>query len=303
VRVRHRPALATWGLVAVALVAVSFSAPITAATAAPALAVAFWRNAMGTAATVPVVAWRRRRAFLRGLPPDAWRYGGLAGVLLAVHFIAWLPSLRMTSITAATALVCTSPMWTVAFDLVRRVPVPRGVIGGTALALAGVVAITGVDAATSWRAAAGDALALVGAISVAGYMAAGERVRRATSTGEYTVLAYGVCALVVLPVCLLSGTPLGGWSSRTWIELVVLTASAQLLGHTLLNAALPRLGATPVALAVLLEVPGAALVGWAWLGLTPPVAVLPGTVLMLMGLAVVVRSRPATRQQGVVEVT
>ena len=35
---------------------------------------------------------------------------------------------------------------------------------------------------------------------------------------------------------------------------------------------------------MLLEVPGASLVAWAWLGQVPPLAVLPGTVLVLAGL-------------------
>jgi drug/metabolite transporter (DMT)-like permease len=162
-----------------------------------------------------------------------------------------------------------------------------------------VLAITGVDAADSARAAAGDALALAGAVAFAGYVAVGERVRRTAATAEYTLVAYGSCALAVLPVCLLAGVPLGGWSARTWTELAVLTVCAQLLGHSVLNAALPRVGATPLALANLFEVPGAALIAWAWLDRPPPAAVVPGAALMLAGLAVVVTGRPP----GVVEVT
>jgi drug/metabolite transporter (DMT)-like permease len=119
----------------------------------------------------------------------------------------------------------------------------------------------------------------------------GDRVLRTASTAVYTLLAYGVCALLLLPVCLATGTQLVGFTQRTWIELAIVTIGAQLLGHTLLNAALPRIGVTPVALAILLEVPGATLVAWAWLGRVPPLSVLPGTLLMLLGLVIVVRSR------------
>jgi len=58
---------------------------------------------------------------------------------------------------------------------------------------------------------------------------------------------------------------------------------------------------TPMALAILLEVPGASLVAWAWLGRVPPPAVLPGTALMLLGLIVVVRSRNASSNGQVAE--
>jgi len=95
---------------------------------------------------------------------------------------------------------------------------------------------------------------------------------------------------VLAPVSLLLGQPLAGWGPRTWVELGVLTLAAQLLGHTALNAALPTVGATPLSLAILLEVPGATLVAWAWLGQRPPVLVLPGVVLILSGLWVVVKA-------------
>jgi drug/metabolite transporter (DMT)-like permease len=92
-----------------------------------------------------------------------------------------------------------------------------------------------------------------------------------------------------------------GFSQRTWIELAIVTIGAQLLGHTLLNAALPQIGVTPMALAILLEVPGASLVAWAWLDRVPPLAVLPGTVLMLLGLVVVVRSRRVANNRPVAD--
>jgi drug/metabolite transporter (DMT)-like permease len=277
-------------MVAVAVVGISSSAPVTAATAAPILAVAFWRNLVGAAVSGGWVGARERDGPAL-LPGRARWLAALAGVLLAVHFVTWFSGLRLTSVTASTALVCTTPVWTVGYDLVRRVPVPRAVLVGVLLAMAGVVAITGVDAARSGDALLGDVLSLVGAIAAAGYVVVGDRVMRTASTAVYTLLAYGACAAVLLPACLVTGIQLVGFSQRTWIELAIVTIGAQLLGHTLLNAALPRIGVTPVALAILLEVPGASLVAWAWLGRVPPLSVLPGTALMLLGLVIVVRSR------------
>jgi drug/metabolite transporter (DMT)-like permease len=281
-----------WLLVALAVVGISSSAPVTAATAAPVLAVALWRNLVGAAVSGIWVGLRERHGPAALVGRTRW-FAMLAGVLLAVHFVTWFTGLRLTSVTAATALVCTTPIWTVGFDLVRRVPVPRPVLAGVLLAMIGVLAITGVDAARSRDALLGDLLSLVGAITAAGYVVLGNRVMRTTSTAVYTLYAYGACALLLLPVCLLSGTQLVGFSGQTWIELAVVTIGAQLMGHTLLNVALPTIGVTPVALAILLEVPGASLVAWAWLGQVPPLSVLPGTGLMLLGLVLVVRSRRA----------
>lgn len=289
-----------WGLVAAALVGVSLAAPIGSATAAPALAVAFWRAAFGTLATAPVVALASRRE-LAALPAASWRWSVVSGLFLTAHFALWLPSLRLTSVTVSTALVVTGPVWTVAWERLRGGRVPRGVVVGVALAFAGVLVMTGVDAGTSTRALVGDLLALGGGMAAAGYTLVGEQVRRTTSTGVYTLVAYGTTALLLAPLCLLAGLPLAGYASRTWVELVVLAVAAQIVGHTFLNAALPAVGATPLSLAILLEIPGASLVAWAWLGEVPAPAVVPGAVMVLVGLALVVRARGRARNEALVE--
>lgn len=297
----------TWLAVGIGVLGISLAAPIGAATAAPALAVAFWRSAAGAAATVPLVAAgglsRDRPGAasagpfgglvgrgVRGLGRETWTGCLAAGGLLAVHFALWLPSLRLTSVTASTALVATTPVWTVLIGRRQGVAVPRAVWAGVGLALSGVLLVTGVDAGRGAGALLGDVLAVAGGMASAGYVVVGERVRRSTPTTVYTLVAYATCALLLLPVCLGTGTALAGWGPRTWVELAVLTLAAQLLGHSLLNAALPVAGATPVALAILLEVPGAAVVAWLWLGSVPPWTVVPGALLVLAGLVAVLRA-------------
>jgi drug/metabolite transporter (DMT)-like permease len=199
-------------------------------------------------------------------------------------------------VTASTALATTTPLWTVALLRLQGNVVPRGVVGGVVLALAGVVVVTGVDASGSAAALQGDLLALGGGIAGAGYVVVGAQVRRTVGTASYTLVAYTTCALALLPVCLLTGSSLSGYSARAWVELGLLTLLAQLLGHSLLNRALRSAGATTVALAILLEVPGASLVAWLWLGQVPPVAVVPGALLVLVGLAVVIRAQASSRR-------
>ncbi|WP_426566037.1 DMT family transporter [Angustibacter sp. McL0619] len=288
----------TAALLAIGVVAVSFSAPIAATTAAPALAVAFWRNAFASAGVVPF-AVIRRRAELRRLWSQERRVLGtavLAGLALAVHFGLWIPSLRMTSVAASTALVTTTPLWTLGIDWARGNRPRAGVLAGVLVAFAGVLVITGVDAGSSSRQLLGDALALAGGAAAAVYTVLGSSVRRTTSTASYTAIAYSVCALALLPVCLLGQQQLVGFDAQTWAELLALTLTAQLLGHSLLNRALRTAGATTVALAILFEVPGAVIIAWAFYGQQPPVAVIPGAILVLVGLALVVRSRTTPRR-------
>lgn len=292
----------TTGVIGVGVLAVAFSAPLITAIAAPALAVAFWRNALGAAAGAPftLVTRRQELAALFGPHRRTLALAVLAGLALALHFGLWIPSLRLTTVTASTSLVATTPLWTVVITRLQGRAVPRGVVVGVVLALVGVLVVTGVDASGSAAALRGDLLALGGGAAGAGYVVAGAEVRRTVGTASYTLIAYSTCALVMLAACLLSGASLSGYSARTWVELGLLTLSAQLLGHSLLNRALRSAGATTVALATLLEVPGASLVAWVWLGQVPPAAVVPGAVLVLAGLAVVIRTQ-STSRRAVVE--
>ena len=127
----------------------SSSAPLIAFAAAPALAIAFWRNLLAVAVLSPF-SLARRRAEFRALDRRAGRREGLfcvlSGVALAAHFATWMPSAQLTSVAAATALGATQPVWQ---GLIARWPGPaaaaRSVWVGIAVAVAGAVVATGAD--------------------------------------------------------------------------------------------------------------------------------------------------------------
>jgi drug/metabolite transporter (DMT)-like permease len=149
-----------------------------------------------------------------------------------------------------------------------------------------VITGTGVDpSGTAFR---GDLLALAGAIGGAVYTAFGEHARATISTTSYTAICYPVCALALLVLCLAAGVPLAGFPATAWLVLVGLTVGPQLLGHSLFNFSLRRVSATTVSVVVLLEVPGAALIGWLWLGQTVRPAVWPGLAMLMAGVVIVV---------------
>ncbi|MFE3683727.1 DMT family transporter [Streptomyces sp. NPDC059095] len=279
-------------LLGVALASVSLSAPLIAATAAPALAVAFWRNALAVGALTPV-AWFKYRARLRALTR---REVGLtlgAGALLALHFGLWLPSLSMTSVASSTALCTTTPIWTTLALRLRGHRPPAQVWSGTLAACVGVLLLTGVDLSLSSRALAGDVLALGGGIAAAGYVLLGAEVRRTVDTVPYTYLCYGTAAAGLLAASLVSGADLTSYDAGTWVKLAVLTLAAQLLGHSLLNRVVASLGPSVTSTAILLETPGAALIAALWLGQQPPALAYPALLVILAGLALVVRANRA----------
>lgn len=276
-------------LLSVALVAVSTSGPLIAATAAPALAIAFWRNALASGVLLPVVLATCRDE-LRGLDRHERRLAALAGLLLALHFATWIPALGYTSVASATALVATQPVWAALLSGARGVPVSRPVWVGIGVAMSGVLLLTGVDLQISSEALLGDALALAGGAFAAAYMVAGSEVRRSVSTTTYTFLCYSTTALLLLVVCVAGRQALSGYDAETWLKLLALTAGAQLLGHSLFNRVLRTTSPTVVSLSVLLEIPGAALIAAVFLGQTPPLLAVPAAVLLVSGLALVIRA-------------
>ena len=284
-------------LLAVAVVAVSTSAPMIAACAAPALAIAFWRSLLGAGFTAPLLAIKGLAEF-RQLTRRQWVWLVSAGLFLGAHFATWIPSIRFTSVASAAALVATQPVWAALIARSMGARVDRGVWVGIAVSLAGVLVLTGIDFSIDPRSLIGDGLALIGAVLAAAYVTTGERARQSLSTVNYTTVAYLVSALALLPLCMGFGVQMWGYSARDWLLILGLTLIAQLLGHTVVSIVLQSTSATVVSLAILFELPGAIIVAGLFLGQLPSPQVIPALLLLGAGLVVVIR---ASRSQEPVE--
>ncbi|GAA0740482.1 DMT family transporter [Dactylosporangium roseum] len=284
--------LPTIAALVVSIMAISSSAPLIVFAAAPALAIAFWRNAIAVAGLAPVALTRRRFEVRDLLRPGAGRrtlgISALSGLCLAVHFGTWVPSAKLTSVAMSVALVSTTPVWTALISAVRGIHVPRSAWAGIGLAVAGVAIATGADPDLSGRALLGDGLALAGGVAAAGYTIFGERARASIATTTYTTICYSICAVVLVATCLVTRADLVGYDPGTWLAIAGMTLGPQLLGHTLINYALRRVSATTVAVLLLLEVPGALLIAWLLLDQLPAARTLPGIGILLAGVAVVV---------------
>jgi len=285
----RRPPAADFGLLAIAVAAVGTSGPLIAATVAPALAIAFWRNVFGTAALGPFALWRHR-AELRGLRRADWLLCMAGGVALAAHFSTWTPSLSMTSVASATAFVAAQPVFAALIAVARGEHMARRAWGGILFALLGVIALSAADLHVSGRAFAGDLVALLAGALAAVYMTIGAKARQRVSLAPYAVICYGTASLLLGALALCFHQHLTGFSGSAWLKIVCLTIGAQLLGHTVFNRVLKTTSATVVSVTILLEVPIAALIAALWLGQVPSLLAIPGAAMILAGLVVVVTS-------------
>jgi drug/metabolite transporter (DMT)-like permease len=274
-------------LLANGVAGVSSSAVLVRLTAAPALAIGFWRNTLAVAVLAPI-AMVRHRGEVRTLSRRSRGLLVAAGALLALHFALWIPSLALTGVAASTVLVTTTPVWVA---LIGRVVlgerVGRTSAVGIAVAIVGAIVITGGDLGdASGRAVAGDLLALGGAIAAAGYVVLGRSLRRSVSLPVYATSVYAVAATVLAAAMLVTGTPFAGYAPEVWGLFAAMAAGPQLLGHTVFNLLLGELDAWIVALAVTAEPVGATILGFLVLGEVPSGVEVVGGLLTLTGIAV-----------------
>jgi drug/metabolite transporter (DMT)-like permease len=99
--------------------------------------------------------------------------------------------------------------------------------------------------------------------------------------------------MTALPMALIAGNEITNFAGKEWLVLLGLIVGAQLLGHTMFNSVLKRVSPAIVSLIVFFEVPLSALLALWWLGQKPPIGIIPGIVLILIGCVLVV-----TRTRG-----
>lgn len=271
-----------WVLLAVGVLGASVSAIfIVYARDAEPLAISFWRVFSGAAVLLPFAG-----AGLKAMEPRQVWLPAIAGVLLAAHFATWITSLELTTIAASVLLVTSSPAFValIAWWLLKERLARVGLVG-IVLTIAGAAFVVGGDLSGSRF--TGNLLALAGAVAVGGYMLVGQVSRRELGIFEYSVITYSVAGIVLLPIALASGAPLGGYDSQTWWALAGLLVGPQLLGHTVLNFVLKDFGATVIAVAVMAEPLIAAGLAYLLFGEVPSLLIYPGAACILLGIYLV----------------
>ena len=283
-------------ILGVGVVVVSFAAiliRLAQAEGASSLAIAAVRLTVAAVVLAPF-AWLRAGGEMLRLPRRELLLCILSGALLAAHFWAWITSLEHTSVASSTALVTTNPLWVALASAIFLRERPGGAaIVGIMLTIGGSVLIFAADASRTPGPEAspmpGNVLALVGAISASGYLLVGRALRARVSLTAYIWLAYSTAAVLLLVAATASGVSFLSLPSPAWLFMVALALGPQLIGHTTFNWALRRLTATFVAVAILGEPVGAAILAWLFFeeGFSP--LQLIGFVLLLAGIFVAAR--------------
>ena len=248
-----------------------------------------------------IPALSKHRAELRNLNRTELLLGLVSGIFLAIHFATWITSLEFTSVTNSVVLVSTSPLWVALLaPIFLKEKLTKTVIFGMILTLIGGTIIGfsegctldgGISCASSSgiglaEASKGNFLALAGALAVAGYLLIGRRLRAKMSLIPYIFLVYGMAAIVLLIMVIVSGQSLFGYSPLIYLWLLLMAIFPQLVGHSTYNWALRYLPVALVSVVTLGEPIGSSILAFIILKEAPSALQLLGGVLILAGIYV-----------------
>ena len=207
-----------------------------------------------------------------------------AGLLLALHYAAWMTSLSFASTFVSTALVCTQPLFVAALSgVLLHEPIKRECIPGAVIAIIGAALIALLSMGGEHGSLLGDVLALMGAVFIAGHWLCGRAARK-----KLPALGYMTFVSIVTAFCLLCMSPSVGGFKVTLSSLggiIVLALACTLGGHALMTYLLGFVSADVVSFALLAEPIGAAI--WALLLFDEKVSMplIIGGATVIIGLA------------------
>ena len=281
------PAAKDLGLLSLGVIGVGTSGPVIAASIMPVPSLIFWRNLGGSLMTLPF-------ALRHKLDRTGVKWAILAGVVLAIHFVGFFLSMRMTSVTAGTAIVATQPIFAAFFVKLTGGHIPKKAWLGMLISFTGVLVVTGIDLQLDRKSFLGDIAALVSGALAAAYMLIGSKAQQHLETTSYTTICYFVCAMTALPMAIFLGYEIINFDAKEWWILLGLILGAQILGHTMFNLTLKRVSPAVVSMIVFFEVPVAALLSFIFkIGKEPTLSIIPGVILILTGcILVVLRTKP-----------
>ena len=272
-------------MILIGIFGISLSSIFVRFSPAPSAVTAAWRLLWTVLLMTPAVVGSRdiRREF-RSLSRSTALLSLASGVFLALHFVTWFESLKLTSVASSTTIVCTEVIWVcLGFCLFLKGRISRKAAAAIGVTLLGSVLIAWSDSAQG-HGLRGDLLALAAAVAVAVYTLLGRVVRSKASTSVYTYLVYTSCVTILLILCLLQGHPLTGWGYQTPLVGLALAVFSTILGHSIFSWCLKFFSPAFVSASKLCEPVVAAILAGLLFGEIPGPVQLAGGVLILGGV-------------------
>ena len=256
------PGIPTYLVLFSGILAISTGAIFARLADAPSLVIAAYRVGFASLLLVPIACYKTLDE-LRNLSAKDLGSVALSGFFLAMHFAAWISSLKYTSIANSVVLVNMSPLWVgILAPLLLQEKIRRTTILGIFLSLAGCIVIGSGDLVTGGKTLWGDFLAVLGGFCMAGYLMMGKKLRQKISLIGYIALCYSSAAIILWIVVLLLGLKVSGFSGQTMAAFWSMAVISQVIGHSCYNWALRYCTTSLVALSLLGEPVGSSILAY-----------------------------------------
>lgn len=245
----------------VGIIAISFSSIFIRWSSADVAVIAMYRLYLTNLLMLPFV-WKYRQELFY-LTARQWRLLAASGVMLGLHFLLWMASLRLTTVASSTVILTLEPVLVMlgSYFLFRNKS-NRMMLIGMGIAVIGSVIIGSGDFKLSNDALLGDFLSLLGTIAVAVHMLMGTQLRKDMSAFAYNFWVFAIAATALAIYNLVQGNSFTGYSWNEWGIFLLLAIVPTLFGHYLFNWLLKYMNPTAVSMAVLGEPVIASLLAW-----------------------------------------
>ena len=278
-----------YGIMGLGILGVSFSAVLIRSTEAPSTVIALYRMVITFFLFTPLVM-KKGGIPLRTIGKKGVGLALLSGFFLALHFAAWIESLKHTTIASSTVLVSLQPLFTAILGyLFYKEALGRGQLLGMGIAILGSAFIGLSDFFGGGGHFYGDLLAVLGGAFASVYVLLGRGIRKYVSNLDYVYLAYGSCSVTLLGLNLLWRVPITPYETGDYLIFLALALFSTIGGHTVFNWALKYVEANKVSVALLGEPIGATILGFLILREVPTQAQLISAGIILFGLYIFIK--------------
>ena len=275
-------------LFVVGIIAISFSSIFVRWSDADVAVIAMYRLFLTNLLMLPFV-WSHRHEMLR-MNSRQWVLLLASGVMLALHFLLWMGSLRLTSVASSTVILALEPILILAGSVwLFKAKINRMMLIGMGIALVGSIIIGAGDFQVAGTALQGDILSLLGTMAVAVHMLLGQFLRTGLSAFSYNFWVFLVAACTFAVYNLFMGHPFGGYAASEWGIFLLLAIVPTIFGHYLFNWLLQYMNATTVSMGVLGEPVFSSLLAWVLLGEALSTLQMSAGILILFGVWIFIR--------------
>lgn len=268
-------------ILSIAVFSISWASILVILSNAPGIICAFWRMIISSIITLIVI-------FIKKIPLKLNVQTIASGLSLAAHFSFWMESLYKIPVSLSTTIVNLHPIFSAMIGTLMGESMNKKRALGIIISLIGSTIMVGVSEISIEENHIGILYALIGAISMSLYLSINRLLRERMDVLNLTFQVYMVGGISILSYILINNIEVTSYPQITWIYITLIALIPMLMGHTLLNYLIKKLGLITVAVSTLGEPIGATILAYIILHQSVDVNKIIGMTMTLIGIFITI---------------